>query len=135
MTRYLLDTDALIDFSKGVEPVTARILFWIDGAETVALCAVSVAEFYAGLPPEHAREWQHFISSLAYWEITPEVAMQAGQDRYHLGRVGVTMTITDALLAATARGYQATLVTSNVKDFPLEELSVLSIREVKDKEQ
>jgi len=45
------------------------------------------------------------------------------------------MTITDALLAATARGYQATLVTSNVKDFPLEELSVLSIREVKDKEQ
>jgi len=37
MTRYLLDTDALIDFSKGAEPATSLILSWIDGSEVVGV--------------------------------------------------------------------------------------------------
>jgi predicted nucleic acid-binding protein len=50
VTRYLLDTDAPIDFSKGSEPATSRILSWIDATDIVAVCAISVAEFFAGLP-------------------------------------------------------------------------------------
>lgn len=45
MTRYLLDTDALIDFAKGAEPAISYVLSWIDGSDVVAVCAISVAEF------------------------------------------------------------------------------------------
>jgi predicted nucleic acid-binding protein len=128
MTYYLLDTDALIDFSRGVEPATSWILSWIDGADIVAVCAVSVAEFYSGLSAEQAQRWQPFISSLTYWDVGRQAAMQSGQERYRLARGGRAITTTDALIACVAREQGATLVTGNVKDFPMMGLSVLSVR-------
>lgn len=129
MTRYLLDTDVLVDFSKGIEPVTSRLLAWIDGTDTVAVCAISVAEFSAGLTAEQAAHAEPFISSLTYWDISRQAAMRAGQDRYSFARTGVTITTTDALLAAVAREYEAILVTNNLKDFPMEDVRLLSIRQ------
>jgi predicted nucleic acid-binding protein len=128
VTRYLLDTDVLIDFSKGIEAVTAQLLTWIDGTDTVAVCAISVAEYAAGLTPEEMERAQDFLAALPYWDISRQAAVRAGQDRYALGRKGFTITITDALLAAVAREHEATLVTSNLKDFPMEDLTLLSIR-------
>lgn len=128
MTRYLLDTDALIDFSKGSEPTTSRILSWIDASDVVAVCAISVAEFFAGLPASAVPRWEQFLSTLAYWDITRDAALRAGQDRFTLARAGRTITTTDALLAAVARHYQATLVTGNIKDFPTDDVRLLSIR-------
>lgn len=128
MSRYLLDTDVLIDFSKGIESVTARLLGWIDGIDTVGVCAVSVAEFSAGLSPEQALEVEPLLASLTYWDISWRAAVRAGQDRYAFARAGTTISVTDALLAAVAREQEATLVTSNLKDFPMEDVSLLSIR-------
>lgn len=129
MTCYLLDTDALIDFSKGFEPSTSRILSWIDGEDVVALCAISVAEFAAGLAADEIARWQRFIHSLTYLDISPRAAIRAGEDRYRLSRLGRTLTKADALLAAVAREFGATLVTGNVKDFPMDDVALLSIRE------
>lgn len=128
MTRYLLDTDTLIDFSKGIEPVTSQLLAWIDGVDVVAVCAISVAEFYAGLTAREADQASSFVRSLAYWDISTDAAMRAGKDRSTLRQSGHTVTIADALLGAVARELGATLVTSNVKDFPLEGVRLLSIR-------
>lgn len=128
MTRYLLDTDVLIDFSKGIESVTSQLLAWIDGTDVVAICAVSTAEFSAGLNPEQAAQAEPFLASLIYWDISRRAALRAGQDRYTFARAGRSITITDALLAAVARENKATLVTSNLKDFPMQNVSLLSIR-------
>lgn len=128
MTLYLLDTDALIDFSKGTEPATSSILSWIDGSDVVAVCPTTVAEFYAGLTPQHASHWEGFITPLPYWEISRDAAMRAGQYRYTLARAGRSITTTDALIAMVAREREATLVTGNVKDFPIEGLSLLPLR-------
>lgn len=128
MTRYLLDTDALIDFSRSSEPATSSILSWIDGSDVVAVCPISVAEFYAGLSTEQAPRWREFITSLTFWDIGWEAAMRAGQFRYAFARAGRSITITDALLAAVAEEHDATLVTRNVKDFPMARLSLFSLR-------
>lgn len=128
MTRYLLDTDALIDFSKKREPATSLILSWIDGTDTVSLCAVTVAEFFSGLTLSQAGSWQDFVMSLTYADISLEAAMQAGQDRYRHARSGSILTTTDMLLAAIARDIGATLVTGNAKHYPVEGLSLLSVR-------
>lgn len=128
MTRYLLDTDVLVDFSKGIRSVTTQLLAWIDGTDTVAVCAISVAEFSAGLTPEQTAQVEPFLASLTYWDIGRHAAIRAGQDRYSFARMGFAITTTDALLAAVAREYQATLVTSNLRDFRMEDISRLSIR-------
>jgi predicted nucleic acid-binding protein len=128
MTRYLLDTDALIDFSKGIEPVTSSILAWIDGDDTVAVCAITVAEFFAGPTSEQASRWDGFVTALPYWQISRGAAMRAGRYRYTFARTGASVTTTDAFLAAVARENAATLVTGTVKHFPMEGLSLLSLR-------
>lgn len=128
MTRYLLDTDALIDFSKGAQPATSSILSWIDGDDTVALCPISVAEFYAGLTTQQASHWKRFIVSLPYWEVSLDAAMQAGQFRYAHAGTGYHITTADALVGAVALEHVATLVTGNAKHFPMKGLSLHSLR-------
>lgn len=128
MTSYLLDTDALIDFSRGVQPATSWILSWMEGDDMVALCPVTVAEFSAGLSAEQLAHWEPLLFSLPYWGITPRAALHAGQHRHALRRAGRTITLSDALLAAVAREHNATLVTGNVGHFELPGLSVLTTR-------
>ncbi len=127
MIRYLLDTSTLIDFSKGREPTHSRLLALID-AGTVAICAVNIAEFYAGLPPEKRPQWRQFLATLAYLVITREAAERAGSYRYDLARQGRTLALADALLAAVAEEYGAVLITENVKDFPMPDIRLLSLR-------
>lgn len=127
MATYLLDTNILIDFTKGQEPACSQVLAWVDAKEKLAACCITVAEFYAGLNAAEALEWRSFIESLVYWPITREVAMQAGQDRYRYARRGIALTTTDALIAALARERNATLVTANIKDFPMEDLTLFPL--------
>jgi predicted nucleic acid-binding protein len=127
MTRYLLDTDAVIDLSKRREPAFSRILAWIDQGETVGVCAITVAEFAAGLSVEQLSEWEEFLSSLTYWEISLHAAVRAGQDRYSFARQGKAISITDCLVAACSRELDALVVTGNVKDYPMADVQVSSL--------
>jgi tRNA(fMet)-specific endonuclease VapC len=128
MTRYLLDTSALIDFSKDREPARTRILAMIDQGDEVGVCAINVAEFYAGLPPEARSVWDEFFAALTYWPISRQAAMQAGQYRYAFARRGQTLTTTDALVAAVAQEHDAVVVTNNAKDYPMADVRALSLR-------
>jgi len=128
MTRYLLDTTALIDFSKGREPARSRIQAWIDGGDELGVCAVNVAEFYAGLPPQQRAQWEQFLGALQLWEITRDAAIQAGIWRYDFARQGVTLTTTDTLVAAVAKEQQAIIVTNNLKDYPMSGLQLLPLQ-------
>jgi predicted nucleic acid-binding protein len=128
MTRYILDTDTLIDFSKGWEPTRSKLLQLIQGGDVLGVCAITIAEFYAGIPPENRLLWDEFFASLTYWGITREAAAAAGVDRYELARKGLSITTADSLIAAVAKEQHAIVLTSNTKDFPIEGLTVQSLR-------
>ena len=128
MTRYLLDTTALIDFSKGREPARTRLLGMIADGDELGVCAVNVAEFFSGLPIDKRATWDEFLGSLFYWEIPREVAILAAHRRYDFGRSGQTLSTTDVLVATVALHYHATLVTNNVKDYPMADIVVLPLR-------
>jgi predicted nucleic acid-binding protein len=129
MATYLLDTDTLIDYSKGREPVCSRIQKLIKAGDRIGVCAINVAEFFAGLPPVNRPVWNEFFASLVYWEITQESARIAGIYCYELARSGTTLTTTDALIAAVALQENATLLTSNLKHYPIPGLSIRSPRQ------
>jgi tRNA(fMet)-specific endonuclease VapC len=127
LTRYLLDTTALIDFSKNREPTRSLIWQMIDAGDELGVCAINVAEFYSGIPSEKRSTWDEFIGSLRYWGITKDAARQAGRFRYEFARKGIILTTTDTLVAAVAQEREAVVVTSNVKDYPMKEIHILTL--------
>jgi predicted nucleic acid-binding protein len=128
MTRYLLDTDTLIDSSKGREPVRSRVLQMIESGDVLGVCAINIAEFYSGLPLDQRESWDDFFTSLTFWDITRDAAIRAGQCRFQAARSRQALTTPDALIAAVATETDATVLTSNVKDYTIAGVSVGSLR-------
>ncbi len=128
MSSYLLDTTVLIDYSKGREPARARIDAWIQGGDDLGVCAINVAEFYAGVLLPARAQWDHFFSLLHYWPITLAAARQAGLWRHEFARRGVALSTPDTLVAAVASDQRALLVTDNPKDYPMAGVQLVSLR-------
>jgi tRNA(fMet)-specific endonuclease VapC len=122
MSRYLLDTTALIDFSKGREPAFSLIRRFIENGEEVGVSPINVAEFYSGLAPSQYPVWDEFFEPLILWPISLGAARKAGRFRYDFAREGVSLSTTDTLVAAVALEHRAVIVTSNVKDYPMDQV-------------
>jgi predicted nucleic acid-binding protein len=125
--RFLLDTTVLIDLSKNSGDVLTSLNALVASGGILGVCAVSVAEFIAGVPVPHRGQWERWIADFQYWDITREAAVLAGVFRYDLARHGRALQIPDALMAATAIVTGSALVTNNVKDYPMPNLMLLRL--------
>jgi predicted nucleic acid-binding protein len=125
--RFLLDTTALIDLSKNSGDVLSSLNALVASGGILGVCAVSVAEFMAGVPVPHRGRWERWVADFQYWDITREAALLAGVFRYDLARQGRALHIPDALMAATAIITDSTLVTGNVGDYPILDLRLLPL--------
>ena len=127
--KYLLDTDTLIDFLQDRGNARKRITAFIEADEEVALCAITVGEVFSGLSEKNRKQWTDWLFALPYWHIDWSSAMQAGIDRKEASEAGTTLSVTDSLLASLARQQDATLLTSNIKHYPMKDVRVLSLRD------
>ncbi len=127
MDRFLLDTTVLIDLSKYYGTVPNSLDAIVAAGGIVGVCAVSVSEFITGIPRFQRRRWQQWISDFEYWDISRDAAVLAGQYRFDLARQGKTLNVPDALMAGIAVTMDATLVTNNVKDFPMPDLRLMRL--------
>ena len=127
MERFLLDTTVLIDLSKNYGVVEQALDELVIAGGVLGVCAVSVAEFLVGIPTPWREKWEIWISDYAYWDISVQAAARAGAIRYDLVREGAKILVADALLAATALEIDATLITNDVKDFPVKGLRLLRL--------
>jgi tRNA(fMet)-specific endonuclease VapC len=125
---HLLDANVVIDWLNGRPAAVSLLAELIGRGEALAANAVVVAEVYAGLRESDRRQAERIFASLDYWQIEERVAQLAGEYRYQYARRGRTLTTTDVLLAAHAVSRDATLVTGNIRDFPMPELRVLRMR-------
>ena len=78
---------------------------------------VVVCELATGARPEDEPGLWAFIRAVEFVQPGPEVAELAGQWRGQGRRRGVTLSVPDALIAATADALDATVLTRNVRDF------------------
>ena len=127
MTRYFMDTNVLIDYTKGIARVVTQVQAWFDADDEVGISAVQIAEFFSGVPTVEFRTWTALLEAYDRWPVTEVVARRAGKYRYDFARRGVQISTTDALIAAVARDRAAVLVTRNVRDFPMTDIHVLSL--------
>jgi predicted nucleic acid-binding protein len=102
----------------------------IDAGDELGVCAINVAEFYSGVPEDARDLWDEFFASIGYWHITQDIARRAGLLRHEYSQIGRALSTTDTLIAAVAETNGSVIVTNNVKDYPMPNLSILSFLDI-----
>lgn len=123
--RYLLDTTLIVDHAHGHEPAMELLQrLYEEGAELFT-CDVVVCEALSGGSDDHRRVVSRLLDPLDFVATDPAVARAAGAARLERHLAGGKLGIGDALIAAVARGLDATIVTRNRPDFERQGASVL----------
>ena len=65
---------------------------------------------------------EQFVSLLTWYAATPAIARHAGRMRFEYARKGITLSLTDVLIAATALEHRLTWISDNRRHFPMPEL-------------
>ena len=125
MAKYILDTTLLIDHLRGRKEAAELVdTLALDG-HRIGVCCVSITELYSGLGQDARVEADDLTDAMEYYEVSREIAKEAGRYRYEFARRGTTLATTDTLIAATAIAEGAILITGNTRDFPMEEIELL----------
>jgi predicted nucleic acid-binding protein len=124
MSTYLLDTNVIIDILNDKKGRRALLLDLLNKGHVLACCPVNVSEIYAGLRPREEVVTEEFLRSLQYFDVSWPIARQAGLLKRDYSKKGKTLTISDATIAAVALHHNLTLITANVRDFPMKELTI-----------
>jgi tRNA(fMet)-specific endonuclease VapC len=127
MATYVLDTTVLIDILAGKARAVSLVTELSQEEHRLCTCCICVAELYSGLAVAATHVADQLIDSLAYLDVSPDQARLAGSIRYQYARRGIPLSTTDTIVAAIAMANGATLVTANVRDFPMEELQLLHL--------
>ena len=121
MPEYVLDSCVLIQHLRGHRPTTdllARLA--LEGRLCIA--AISRTEVIEGMRDHEREATLQFLDALTCYAFDAPIADLAGellrQHRAH----GITLSAPDAMIAATAIGHDAVLLTYNARHFPMPEL-------------
>jgi predicted nucleic acid-binding protein len=111
----LIDTDVIIDYLRG-QPDAVTYIESL--ANPLLISTITVAELYSGVREGDERtKLEAFLSAFECVPVSEEIAVKGGLYRrdYKSRKSGLA----DALIAATAEIRGATLVTLNIKHFPM----------------
>lgn len=123
LTRYLLDTTTLIAHLRGNDSVRAYLLRLLAEGHALGTTCVNITEVVRGLRPKERTTALALLDRLDFLETTREAARRAGRYQADFQRRGRTIHTADALIAGTARVHGAILVTDNVSDFPMSDVT------------
>lgn len=124
MATYFLDTSVIIDALNNKRGRRDLLLDLLRQGHLLACCAINVAEVFAGLRPKEEKTTEEFLRSLEYYHITWPVARLAGLFKRDRGKKGIMVSIADATIAAVAIAHELPLLTDNVKDFQMKDLTL-----------
>ena len=124
MATFLLDTSVIIYTINNKKSRRQLLRGLLDQGHVLACCPINVVEIYAGLRSKEEVSTESFLASLGYFLITFTMARLAGQFKRDFAKKGVTLSVTDTLIAAVAIEHRIFLITDNTKDFPMKELQL-----------
>jgi predicted nucleic acid-binding protein len=124
MATLLLDTSVIIDALNNKRGRPALLLDLVKSGHVLACCPINITEVYAGMRPKEEAATEGFLASLQHFPITPTAARMAGDFKRDYARKGITLNLGDVIIAAVAVNDELTLLTDNIKDFPMTGLSL-----------
>jgi toxin FitB len=124
----LADTDVLIDYLAGVQPIAGEIASYIqsDGLLTTAInCFELLSGAREGKRGDAVRRLVHLIPILA---VDRQAALEAARVCKQLAESGLSIGMADSLIAGTALASNLPLITRNRKHFErIEDLQLVPL--------
>ncbi len=127
MATILLDSSIIIDVLNGKRGRGEYLADLLERGHLLACCAVNVTEVYAGMRDSEETATREFLDSLEFLPIGPEAAKLAGMLKREWRKKGQTLSYTDVNLAAVAIHHEISLITDNLKHFPMHELKLFPL--------
>ena len=124
MYTYLLDTSVIIDILNGKKERDKLLRELLQQGHLLACCSINISEVYAGMRDKEANRAERFLHDLEFFKISWEVARDAGLLKRDYSQKGRQLSLTDTTIAAVCLANGLTLMTDNVKDFPMPELRI-----------
>ncbi len=124
MPDYILDTNILIRAIRSDPEVLDMLQDWVGQKQGLFVSVVTHTEIMAGMHSHEETKTIDLLETFVSLPIDKAIADQAGRAIYQYRRQGIQLFFADALIAATALAHDLTLVTTNVKHFPMAELQV-----------
>jgi predicted nucleic acid-binding protein len=118
MKKWLIDTDVLIDYFRGLAKASSFLEKIIE-RDVCCLSVITLSELYAGIREGNERDLlELFLKSFHIIYIDSNIAQAGGLYKRDYGKShGVGLA--DALIAATCDSEEARLTTLNAKHFPM----------------
>lgn len=127
--KFLFDTDVLADLFND-QHYAKQLMSNLINQGSLYISTIAIAELRAGFTNRQA---DFFLPKLydfaAVLDLNRKMAELGGQFRFDYGKKGKILSITDALIAATAILEKCQLVTRNKKDYPMLEIKLYPIKE------
>lgn len=124
MITYLLDSDTIIDYLAKREE-TVILVERIIQLEVPAASVLTEIEVKIGLKDAQIPKVNKFFDALKLIPVTDGIAKLATDTIRLWAKLGKTIHLVDACIAATAVTHNLILVTGNKKDYPMKELRLL----------
>lgn len=120
----LIDTDIAIDHFHGHKNTLEYFTQTLLEGEVLAMSAVGLAEILSGMRPGEQERTEKLFSLFVIVDVDEQIARKAGEylNQY---RKSHGMEMADALIAATAFVVGAELVTRNVDDYPMPDVTIV----------
>jgi len=115
--RYFLDTTFLIDYMRGNPAALGRFRTFFEQGDQLLINEVVVCELATGITSPQRPAMTALLRPLEFVQPGPDTALRAGDWRQAARQVGFALSLTDALIAATAHELDAHVVTRNLRDF------------------
>ena len=124
MANYLLDTTVIIDYLRGKEKAVKLLKKLYYEGSLLDCSPINIVEVYTGMKEKEREVTEDFLDSLEYYDLTKEIAKQAGEYKKSYREKGITLSFPDMLIASIAIAYDLILITDNSKHYPMPELKL-----------
>lgn len=122
---YLIDTDVLIWVLRGNKKYV-DFLQDIKDKDSLSISTITIAEIYKNIYPSEIVKTENLFKEFQIWDVTTLIAKQGGLYWQEYGKQLKNLNLTDCLIAGTANVNNLTLVSLNIKHFPMTDIDFLS---------
>jgi len=126
MAKYLIDSDIIIWFLRGKREIV-ELIDELQKSGVPACSPISIIEVQLGVREKEQEVTSDFLNSLEVYPIGREIANYTGNLIREYKKKGISVKLTDAVVAATCLLNNLTLVTYNIKHYPFKELKFYPI--------
>jgi predicted nucleic acid-binding protein len=115
----LLDTTVAIDHLRGSEPAVTLLARLVDEGQTLLASELVRFELLAGVMPDEIEALERFFSSITWLPVDEDITRTAGLLARKHRKAYSGIDDIDYLIAATAVVFNAELLTTNMRHFPM----------------